>query len=364
MTTIGLVMTTYNEEKVIKRCLESVLPFIDYYSIGVDEKTNDNTKKIIEETLVDKTGVVFDSPWNGFADARNQAFEQFKWDVDWFLIIDADMIISDEGFDKNKLNKNLSGYLVNLRQGLVNWHMNWLVNADYKWEWKGILHEFLNCSELINPITETLEGLVWIHGGDGGARPKDKAMFKRDVDVFLNEIIKESEPFMIQRYTFYLAQSYRDAGMTKESIMFYRIRGSMGGWNQEVYLSHYYAGKLSNQYEDFINALAVLPTRCDALVEILFMGVSQNNLELCSIGLQHYDRLLKEDISWDRQGLFFVDRVEELHDWAACAMGLVGRIDESKRAMLKLYDKYVYENDLHNSERIKNNLKLFLQQGF
>ena len=71
-------MTTYNEEKVIKRCLESVLPFIDYYSIGVDEKTTDNTKKIIEETLVDKTGVVFDSPWNGFADARNQAFEHFK----------------------------------------------------------------------------------------------------------------------------------------------------------------------------------------------------------------------------------------------------------------------------------------------
>ena len=59
MTTIGLVMTTYNEEKVIKRCLESVLPFIDYYSIGVDEKTTDNTKKIIEETLVDKTGGSF-----------------------------------------------------------------------------------------------------------------------------------------------------------------------------------------------------------------------------------------------------------------------------------------------------------------
>ena len=40
---------------------------------------------------------------------RNQAFEHFTWEVDWYLIIDADMILVSEGFDTNQLDKSKSG---------------------------------------------------------------------------------------------------------------------------------------------------------------------------------------------------------------------------------------------------------------
>ena len=78
-------MTLYNEEKIIKRCLEAVKPHIDYYCIGIDEKTTDNTHQIILETLEGIEGIVFDSPWNGFADARNQVLEKIteaEMDID------------------------------------------------------------------------------------------------------------------------------------------------------------------------------------------------------------------------------------------------------------------------------------------
>lgn len=364
MPTIGLVMTTYNEEKVIKRCLESVLPFIDYYSIGVDLKTTDDTKAIIEETLKDKTGVVFDSPWRGFADARNQAFEQFQWDVDWFLIIDADMVLVDEGFNKAHLNKDIAGYLTTIRQGLTHWDMNWLVNANHKWYWRGVLHEFLDCYDDIPQVEVKLEGLYWEHGGDGGARPKDAPMFKRDADVFLNALVKETDPFMIQRYTFYLANSYRDAGMKKESIIFYRMRAKMGGWNQEVYLSHFHAGKQSNSPDDYINALHSLPSRCDALVELMYMGVEREDFTLMNQALEFYDTAKENQIQWDEEGLFFYDRKTELYDWTSIALGKVGRMDESKKLMLQLIDIYQRGGDFVNVERVKNNLVLFKEQGF
>ena len=363
MPTIGLVMTTYNEEKVIKRCLESVLPYIDYYSIGVDLKTTDNTKSIIEETLKDKTGVVFDSPWRGFADARNQAFEHFTWDVDWFLVIDADMFLVDEGFDKTSLNKDLTGYLITIRQGKTYWDMNWLVNADYDWHWRGILHEFLDCRDNIQTIEEKLQGLYWEHGGDGGARPKDSAMFKRDADVFLNALVDETDPFMVQRYTFYLANSYRDAGMKKESIIFYRMRAKMGGWEQEVYLSHFYAGRQSNNPHDYLNAIHTLPTRCDALIELIYYGIEKNNFEIINRGLHYYDEAVEENRIWDTEGLFFSDRINDLYDWVSVGMSKVGRIEDSKKLMLKLIDIYTKEEDFNSVERVKNNLSLFPKEG-
>ncbi len=363
MPTIGLVMTTYNEEKVIKRCLESVLPYIDYYSIGVDVKTTDNTKSIIEETLKDKTGVVFDSPWRGFADARNQAFEHFTWDVDWFLIIDADMVLVDEGFDKESLNKDLTGYLITIRQGKTYWDMNWLVNADYDWHWRGILHEFLDCRDNIQTQEEKLQGLYWKHGGDGGARPKDAAMFKRDADVFLNALVDETDPFMVQRYTFYLANSYRDAGMKRESIIFYRMRAKMGGWEQEVYLSHFYAGRGSNNPQDYLNAIYTIPTRCDALVEFIYYGIENHNFEIINKGLELCDESVNENRVWDTEGLFFSNRINDLYDWVSIALSRVGRFDESKKMMLRLIDIYSQDKDFDNVERVKNNLALFKKEG-
>jgi len=366
MPTIGLVMTTYNEEKVIKRCLESVLPYIDYYSIGVDLKTTDNTKSIIEETLKDKTGVVFDSPWRGFADARNQAFEHFTWDVDWFLIIDADMILHniDMRFDKNDLDNGESGYLITINQNDTYWNMNWLVSGKYNWVWKGVLHEYIECQDEIKPITICRNDLMTTHQGDGGARPKDSAMFKRDADVFLNEMVKETDPFLIQRYTFYLAQSYRDAGMEKESIIFYRLRARMGGWPEEVYLSYYYAGRQSNDIEDYFHAMDVIPTRSEALADILHKAIEDDNMENINRGLHYYDKVMEDNLSWNTEGLFFVDKITILHDWAAIAMGKVGRIEESKKMMLKLYDEYLHNEDYQNADRLKNNLSLFKEQGF
>ena len=362
MPTIGLVMTTYNEEKVIKRCLESVLPFIDYYSIGVDLKTTDNTKKIIEETLKDKTGIVFDSPWNGFADARNQAFEHFTWEVDWYLIIDADMILVSEGFDKGQLDKSKSGYLIKIKQGGVEWDMNWVVNAQYNWYWRGVLHEFLDCHDDINTVSEKLSELYITHGGDGGARAKDNAMFKRDVDVFLNAMVEETDPFMIQRYTFYLANSYRDANMKKESIVFYRMRAKMEGWNQEIYLSHYWAGRQSNNPYDYINAFNTIPTRCDALVELLYWGIENSTtpygMDLLLKGIEFYDNAQHDGRVWDKEGLFFSDREMDMHDWAAIALAKVGRVDEAKKITLRLMDEYRLNNE-EGVDRLVNNLKRY-----
>jgi len=50
MKTLGLMMIVKNEKDVILRCLKSVLPIIDYWTI-VDTGSTDGTQDIIKSFL-------------------------------------------------------------------------------------------------------------------------------------------------------------------------------------------------------------------------------------------------------------------------------------------------------------------------
>ena len=45
------------------------------------------------------------------------------------------------------------------------------------------------------------------------------------------------DPFLISRYTFYLAQSYRDCGEKEKALANYMKRAELGFWNEEIYVS-------------------------------------------------------------------------------------------------------------------------------
>ena len=44
------------------------------------------------------------------------------------------------------------------------------------------------------------------------------------------------------RYTFYLANSYRDSGQPEKAIQTYIKRTSLGGWFEEIWQSYYQIG--------------------------------------------------------------------------------------------------------------------------
>lgn len=81
---ISLVMITKNEEKNIKRCLDSVAGSVDEM-IVVDTGSTDHTKEIARNC----GAIVYDYEWtNDFSAARN--FGLCKATGDWILVLDAD----------------------------------------------------------------------------------------------------------------------------------------------------------------------------------------------------------------------------------------------------------------------------------
>ncbi len=95
MITISLCMIVKNEEKVLKRCLDSVRDLVDEMII-VDTGSTDRTKEIAASYPGAK---IYDFTWvDDFAKARNFAFS--KATCDYIYSADADEEINEENRKK------------------------------------------------------------------------------------------------------------------------------------------------------------------------------------------------------------------------------------------------------------------------
>lgn len=89
MNTLSVAIITFNEERNIRRCLDSVVPVADEI-IVVDSHSTDET-----ETICDRYGVkFFTQDWLGYIDQKNLANDLATCDL--ILSIDADEALSDE----------------------------------------------------------------------------------------------------------------------------------------------------------------------------------------------------------------------------------------------------------------------------
>jgi len=96
--TICLNMIVKNEARVIRRCLDTVRPFIDRWVI-VDTGSTDGTQALIREVLQGVPGELHERRWKDFAHNRNEALALARGQGDYVLVIDADeQLVAEPGF--------------------------------------------------------------------------------------------------------------------------------------------------------------------------------------------------------------------------------------------------------------------------
>lgn len=227
--TICLNMIVKNESKVIRRCLDSVLPIIDYWVI-VDTGSDDGTQKIIKDYMKDVPGELHERPWINFEHNRNEALQLAKGKADYLLFIDADEILAyDKDFRLPSLKEDFY-YIMTHFSGTAYARIQ-LIKNSLNWKWTGILHETINSPEA---RTHALLAGVINDVHTDGARSLDPDKYKKDIKIL--EAGLRDEPNN-SRYVFYLAQSYKDAEDYENSLKYYKKRVEMGGWNEEIFYS-------------------------------------------------------------------------------------------------------------------------------
>ncbi|HSX14039.1 MAG TPA: glycosyltransferase [Chlamydiales bacterium] len=293
--TICLNMIVKNESPVIRRCLESIRPYIDYWVI-VDTGSTDGTQKIIKNYLKDIPGELYERPWKNFGFNRSEAFLFAQHKGDYILFIDADDTLQIED---QQCFSNLIEDLYTMWRGFVGFssiHPQ-LVKGDLPWKFVGVTHEYLACDV---PYTSAfLEGVKYVTGS-GGHRSCGKEKFFANIRLLEDGIKQEPDN---ARYYFYLAESYRDAGEKGKALEWYQKRVAMGGWSEEVYWSMLQIGHCLRDLglpknvvtDSYLNALMFRPSRIETFFYLAQLNNDSGDYQSAYTFLQMRDANLKSN---------------------------------------------------------------------
>lgn len=336
--TVCLNMIVKNETAVLKRCLDSVKPMVDYWVIS-DTGSSDGTQEMIKEHMKDIPGELHENPWKNFEYNRNKALELAKDKADYILFIDADeFFVYEPGFALPPLEKDC--YYMNMSNGIMNTKKIHMINNHLAWEWKGVLHEALIPKpEYQYRSSAVIEGVKKLFTNEG-ARSKNPDKYKHDAELL--EAALEKEPNN-RRYVFYLARSYETAGDLQAALKNYEKRFAMLGWDEEAFEAALAIGllreKLKYPSEQVVDAYAKAykfrPSRVESLYYLAGHLRQQQDYErayqVAKVGISVP---LSSDVLFVQPWIYDYGMALEL---SACAYW-VGRYDECQQlsqALLK-----------------------------
>jgi glycosyltransferase involved in cell wall biosynthesis len=237
-SSICLNMIVRNESALIERCLAAAAAHIDCYVICDTGSTDDTVEKIRTFFAARNIpGVIAHTTFQDFEQARNFALDAARdsdLEFDYLLLCDADMELVVE---RPAFREELAGvpYLVAQRSavGDLLYQNLRLVPRHCPARYRGVTHEYLD----VTPASRVGFDGIWFRDHAAGANRTDK--FDRDITLLTQGLKTEPDN---ERYVFYLANTYFDAGQPAEAMTWYQKRVQMGGWAEEIFYSSYRIG--------------------------------------------------------------------------------------------------------------------------
>jgi glycosyltransferase involved in cell wall biosynthesis len=356
-----LTMIVKDEAHVIERCVESIRPLVDAWCI-IDTGSTDGTQELIRGLLGDLPGVVLDVPWVDFAHNRTVALDAARTWGDYALMIDADVeCIFDPRFEPQAFRRSLHAdqYQVLFRDEAL-YRRPQLTSTNLPFSYRGPLHEYL-----LTPPDATDGGNIngfHYRSHPDGARSKNPRKYQDDAAVLERLIAAGGEPDLLPRYMFHLANTYRSAGDIVEAADRFRRRAELGGWDDEVYVSWLWHGRLlhelGQEFDDVLDAFTratdSLATRaeaaCDAAMLLRLAGDPKAGYRFA----RHAASIEQPD-DW-----FFLE--PDVYLWRAqfelsIAAYYVGAIDEGRAACQALLTNP--ELPAHERQLVHDNLRFY-----
>lgn len=340
--TICLCAIVRDESKVIKRLIDSVRDYIDYYVI-IDTGSKDDTIKVIKRSTKGIKGEIHKSKWRNFGENRTELMHKAKGKGDYLLLMDADMVVNfSKGFNKNNLGPHKAYYL--RYTGEIAFSQLLLVSGHEDWQYIGYTHEYIFTKDLGK--TPILTDITITHHADGSHRPEK---IERDLRLLHKAIEENPED---SRAYFYLAQTYALAQKFEEAIKYYTERVRRGGWQEEVYYSlhqigvlNYRLGNIDSAIAQFHESYSYRPHRYESLYMLGLIFRERKKYHLAKL---YFDQIIA--IDHPETDLLFVHRhhKEYLADFElAICNYYIGNLQKAKQHGLKI-------RDMDLPEEIKN----------
>lgn len=248
--TLAACMIVKNEAHIIERCFNNLKELVDFYCV-VDTGSTDGTPEVMEAWLKknNKRGAIYHEPWKNFAHNRTVSLEKLrlKKDIDYGISVDADDLYHfPKDFNPQKFKNSLTNdsYRVMMTCG-YNYPMVKIFSNKKRFIYKSVIHEYIDCLDPINYTGDVTEFTVQaIQDSD---RNRSGTKFQKDYLALREALLSEKDPFLISRYTFYIAQTLASLNEAEQAIQYYQKRITQGFFDMERYWAAYQIALLKQQ---------------------------------------------------------------------------------------------------------------------
>lgn len=311
--------------------MRSLVDHVTCYVV-VDTGSTDGTPEIIRKFFAERgiPGEVHNVPFENFEQARNAALDAGRaaiLDYDYLLLVDADMqlVVKDP-----KWVDGLDGLSYDMTQtaGGIRYSNRRLVRRDATGRYIGVTHEYLDIE-----TAGHIDGAYFVDHADGANRENK---FERDIALLQAALEKEPKN---DRYWYYLAQSYKDAGRHYEAANAYKRCVDLGGWDEQVWSAQYnYAHCLESMGDEggflreMLKAYQLRPQRAETIYDLAKYYREKENMQ--HVGLMFAEHGLTIPPSTDQ--LFVAQHVWDYgfkEEYAIC-----GFYDSRRRATAFRYN--------------------------
>lgn len=335
-------MIVRDEAKIIADTLDNILKYFDIVAWVIhDTGSQDDTPAIVSQFFDERDipGKLVHRKWESFGANRQYALEDAEGITDYVLFFDADNRMEGK---LPELPAGQDAITLNMRRDSVVFPAKLIVRNNGEWRWRGVVHEGLYSNGTSEHILH-VAGDYAVVSQRAGARSRDPSTYYRDARTLVQSIkdIAPEDQDLLPRYTFYCANSWRDAHAPHEAIPWYKARISLGGWNDEVYLSWLGLGIELNKIDDqdgallaFLSGQEVCPERAECLYQLTRMQRMRGRLETAMIFAREGSSRPQPDKSrlfvWGDVYAYWMD-----FEFLLCLKEL-GRMDEGSDALERM----------------------------
>jgi glycosyltransferase involved in cell wall biosynthesis len=264
-------MIVRDEEAVIERALRSALPFISTYVI-VDTGSTDRTKDVIRTVMAGIPGIIEDRSWISFGFNRTEALSLCDGRMDWTIMLDADdSLMGIPPTPEQWMVNGVDGFILRIQHGIARHQRVQVFRTERDWTYEGVVHESARCASQERPRLAMMPGDCYVVARCEGARSRDPNKYMKDAALLEGELMHRPGD---ARVLYYLAQSYRDAGVRdKARTMYYKYLDCKGTWIHEQYMALVNLIELEDGVDDKIRltwrAIELCPERLEAQFALL-----------------------------------------------------------------------------------------------
>ncbi len=349
---ICLTMLVRDDAALVERSLASIAPHVSCCVIvdaGSTDGSADAARRFLEGKQVQVE--VVKVPFENFGQARNAGLDACRgssMNFDYILLMDPDMELHVEGAPIAKQLEYPAHMVLQRASGGLEFAHVRLVRRDLPGKYVGVSHEVLDIGYRGR---HALKGVHIVH--HAGTRDM-KAKHEQDVTLFTEAVKKQPDD---TRSTFYLANALYCLGRHEEAMRWYRRRIELGGWQEEVFYSHYRIARcmlaLDREADFFHQCLLAFDAFPDRAEPIHLLAA--RCLETKRYRLGYHFATIGSTIPRPSTNALFVE--PSVYDWrVADAMAVCAYYIDRKREALAINEKLFDIVPVDEKQRILANI--------